>query len=90
MSVENKKRRFGVGRRNNNTKQFEEPEQTMEELFGTEDAQRLREMNDALDNIIGSVCEQMRKNREAGIRSPDPDDSLPDDEDQLRPGWDKD
>jgi len=38
--------------------------------------------------MVSGVGERMQEKLKAGLRDPDPDDSLPDDEDTLRPGWD--
>ncbi|PHS49979.1 MAG: hypothetical protein COB05_00955 [Marinobacter sp.] len=85
MGSQNKKR-LGVGRRVGSGIKVEEEQ--LEDLVGVAEAQEMREMSDALDSIIDNVTNHMRELREAGIRNPDPDDSVPDDEDTLRPGWD--
>lgn len=87
MGFQNKKR-LGVGRRVGPSLKVED--EKLEDLVGIADAQEIREMSDAMDSIVAKVTSHMRELREAGIRNPDPDDSLPDDEDMLRPDWGND
>ena len=91
MSVGNTKRRYGVGTRKGKSTDEARPAtiENMAEVFGSvEVAEEMKEMSDAMDQIVEGVTAKLRADREAGLRSPDPDDSMEDDEDQLRPGWD--
>ncbi len=92
MSIENKRKRYGVGTRRGKSDNSDIRPATIEnmtEVFGSvEVAKEMKAMMEATDQIVDSVTSHMRALREAGIRSPDPDDSVPDDEDTLRSGWD--
>jgi hypothetical protein len=63
----------------------------MAEVFGSvKAATEMRALFESNAEVISKVGESMREKLAAGLRDPDPDDSLPDDEDTLRPDWGKD
>ncbi|PPI78725.1 hypothetical protein DXI23_18835 [Marinobacter flavimaris] len=91
MKIENKKRRLGVGIRTGKSMEPHRPAtiENMAEVFGSvEAARQMKALFDANAEMVSGVGERMQEKLKAGLRDPDPDDSLPDDEDTLRPGWD--
>lgn len=92
MSIESKKRRLGVGTRTGANMEPHKPAtiENMAEVFGSvEAARQMQALFNANAEMVSGVGESMREKLEAGLRDPDPDDSMPDDEDTLRPAWGK-